>query len=373
MRSVKLSGQYTCEFDHNPIFSLIVLLRCNLNYRVFIPSGAGSPGFGGIFESLKEYPGTGVWAGDMNPRAYGRNLADGFALMPPGDSADYIPAVVEHAHRFNCNVVLPITTRELYPLSEQVAILGRAGLQIAISPHSALKIANNKARLYAFLKESDIPCPAFFTASTRETLIAQVHALGYPTSRVIMKPAEGNGSRGFRIIATPADVQDHYFDTKAGALLTSPEALQHELPENFPAEMIVSEYLPGEEYSVDMLVNQGETLACLVRLREKTISGISVRGHFIRHTEMEETSVQIANALQLHGPIGMQFKMNSEGRPRLLEINPRLQGAVSTARFAGVNFPLLSVKLAMGEKIAPVFPEFPADLSFNRYWKDIKI
>jgi carbamoyl-phosphate synthase large subunit len=143
------------------------------------------------------------------------------------------------------------------------------------------------------------------------------------------------------------------------------------LPEEFGREIVLCEYLPGEEYSVDMLVNHGRVLALLIRIREKVISGISVRGTFVTDPEIEHQCLSIASNFQLHGPIGMQFKRASQGYPKILEINPRLQGAVSTARFAGINFPLLAIKLAMGEKME--IPEVSQEpVSFNRYWTDIR-
>ncbi|MCC7297196.1 MAG: ATP-grasp domain-containing protein, partial [Bacteroidia bacterium] len=133
---------------------------------------------------------------------------------------------------------------------------------------------------------------------------------------------------------------------------------------------MVCEYLPGAEYSVDMLVNRGDTLAHTIRQREKTVSGISVQGTFVADKEISKICRLLASNLDLHGPIGMQFKRDEKGVAKILEINPRLQGAVSTAIFAGINFPLLSVQLANNEGIK--VPNNKTGISFNRYWKDIQ-
>jgi carbamoyl-phosphate synthase large subunit len=343
-----------------------------LSLRVFVPSGAGSPGFGGIAECLREDHSLALFAGDINSDAYGKNLVDGFAVMPPAGDPDYLNSVLEKAGSFHCNVLLPVTTLELYKLAEHQELLKSAGLQMAISPYDALFVANHKARLYRFLQTHNLPCVDFRSAKTKNELLAAMTVLGFPKNKVLMKPAEGNGSRGIRIVASLEEVQSQYFNTKAGSLVTSPDALEAELPDNFPLEMLLCEYLPGDEYSVDLLVNRGETLACAIRLRSKIVSGISVKGRFVEDKEMEETTAALVKKLELHGPVGIQYKRNAEGRPIILEINPRLQGAVSTARYVGLNFPLMAAKLALGEIPKPTKPELHQKISFSRYWKDIQ-
>lgn len=343
-----------------------------MSVSVFIPSGAGSPGFAGIAECLREENGIRIFSGDMQSRAYGKNLSDGFVKMPASSDPDYVPVVIEQAKKFGCNVILPITTGELIPLATHAEMLSREGLSIPLSSLEALSIANNKATLYKNLVGQYFPCPDFAVTTNKERFFVKLTLLGFPDRELVMKPAIGNGSRGFRHIVSPASARHDFFEAKAGSVKTTLAALKEELPEDFGREIILSEYLPGDEYSVDMLVDHGEVLVLLIRVREKIVSGISTRGTFIKDTEIEEQCRHIASGLKLHGPIGMQFKRSVQDFPKILEINPRLQGAVSTARFAGVNFPLLAVKMALGEKIQISLPQAAKSVSFNRYWTDIQ-
>lgn len=343
-----------------------------MSYRVFIPSGAGSPGFGGIVECLSELPNLWLLAGDMNPNAYGKSLANEFISMPQSNSSDYTDSVIKAALNHHCSVILPITTAELYPLSLNKQKLEENGLHIAISDYQSLNIANNKARLYSYLTEEQLPCVHFRSVKNKKELATALLDLGFPTNPLVMKPAEGNGSRGFKIIQTLDVVKNEFFHSKAGSLLISPESLALELPDVFPGEMLICEYLPGTEYSVDLLVNHGKILTSAIRIREKTVSGISVKGSFVVDKKIQEMCHSITQKLNLHGPIGMQFKRDIHEEAKILEINPRLQGAVSTARFVGINFPLLSVKLALGEIMENTLSENTKEASFSRFWKDLK-
>ena len=96
----------------------------------------------------------------------------------------------------------------------------------------------------------------------------------------------------------------------------------------FP-ELLVSEYLPGEEYSVDCLARNGEAIIVVPRARKKMINGISVEGEFVEEENIIGYCKQIIHELQLHGNIGIQVKRSVAGKFLILEINPRVQGTIS--------------------------------------------
>jgi carbamoyl-phosphate synthase large subunit len=129
------------------------------------------------------------------------------------------------------------------------------------------------------------------------------------------------------------------------------------------------EYLPGTEYSVDMLLRGGETLAVVPRPREITKLGISFMGRIEKNLEIEELASKIAREIGLEYNINMQFKMSEEGVPKIIEINPRVSGTIVMSTGAGVNLPYLGVKLALGEEMPPIEPKYGTRMI--RYWGEI--
>lgn len=342
-----------------------------MSIRVLIPSGAGAPGFSGILNCLRQEPNIVVVAGDMSEDAFGQSLADAFEVMPKSTSPDYTNKVLEVALKHKCNVILPITTAELLPLSLHFENFLNHNIGLSISNYESLKIANNKALLYSFLVKNEMICPDFALTFNKKDFFQKLDVMGSRDRTLIMKPAEGNGSRGFRIIDQQEVVQSRYFDTKAGATLTCKNALEFELPDHFEHPMLICEYLPGTEYSVDLLANHGNIHSIAIRSRDKTVSGISVRGTFVNHDDIEKQSVSIVNKLKLNGPVGLQFKLDIHGKAKILEINPRLQGAVSSALLAGINFPVLAVKQALGHALNDPKKAITG-VRFNRFWTDIQ-
>jgi carbamoyl-phosphate synthase large subunit len=133
--------------------------------------------------------------------------------------------------------------------------------------------------------------------------------------------------------------------------------------------LLVSEYLPGAEYTVDCLVQNGRPKLVLPRSREKMNSGISVQGTFQKNEQIISYCKEILLSLNLSGPIGIQVKQNKEGLFQLLEINPRLQGTSVAALGLGINLPVLAIEQAFGEiKVDP--DSIAWGTSFVRYYEE---
>ena len=302
--------------------------------------------------------------------AYGRTLADGFFLVPPSSDPGYVDAVLHHALAQGASYILPITTRELLPLAEAADRFRAAGTALILSPAQVLRIANDKGYTYDAMAAAGLPVPAYRRVADLNTLLGAVEG-STATQRCIFKPASGNGSRGFGIVLARNENQRRNILTeKPGQPLYRLDELPYLLPDNFETDMLVCEYLPGMEYSVDLLASHGQLHYALVRSREKMIGGISVRGSFEAHPQILEQADSICRLLQLHGPAGMQFKLRADGTPILLEVNPRLQGTVSSCLGAGINVPLDALRLFQGKPIEGKQTNVRWGAHFVRYWSE---
>ncbi len=338
--------------------------------KVFIPSGAGAPGFAGIVRCLRKDSRVEIFAGDTNPNPYGKVLANEFFVMPPSSDDQYIDKVIQICKDKHIDVVLPITTRELVPLSMHKSQIESVGTKVLISDLEGLEIANNKGRLlhHQIKNETDIPVPDFGFAMGKVGFTEMAKSLFEAHETLCFKPVEGNGSRGFGIIVQ--EVSNDFLTEKAGILPMTLREWTSRMPKEFEDLLMISAYLPGIEYSVDLLCDQGKVLACVPRTRDKMIGGISVAGTFENNFTLKAFCMSLVNQLNLHGPIGIQWKEDVQGMPHLLEINPRLQGTTSACELAGVNFPLLAVKMAIGEDLELANLKVKWGSKFVRHWED---
>jgi predicted HAD superfamily phosphohydrolase YqeG len=133
----------------------------------------------------------------------------------------------------------------------------------------------------------------------------------------------------------------------------------------FKKGLLVCEYLPGREYTVDCLNDlRGNLLVAHPRLRGRTGMGIALSSRHYGGGALVEHCRRIANALRIEGPWFAQFKEDNEGRPKLLEVNTRVAGSSGFTRLSGANLPLISVFMYMGHPVR--VPQIKPQLLVNR-------
>ena len=334
-------------------------------------TGGGAPGAPGIIRCLKENKSFHITLADANPDAVGRFLCDDFETIPVASDASFITDVLAVCRKKEIKIILPLVTKELIPFSKHIKEFEEKGINVLVSPSHSLEIANNKSRLYEFLEWRGIPVPAFRVVESVDQFKTAVEELGYPLKPVCFKPSVSNGSRGFRIVSEQMNELDLLFNYKpTSTYLSLPDSIRI-LSSGFFPELLISEYLPGEEYSVDCIAKHGQPVLIVPRLRKRMINGISVEGEFVKDETIISYCIQIITALSLHGNIGIQVKRSAAGQFLILEINPRVQGTISAALGAGVNLPELAVKQELNLPISSKELEVKWNTKFSRYWNEV--
>jgi carbamoyl-phosphate synthase large subunit len=316
-------------------------------------TGGGAPGAAGIIKCLQQNPSFNITVADADKDAIGKHLVKEFEIIPFAKDSNFIEAILAVCRKHNIHVLLPLVTKELIPLALHKKDIEANGVKVLVSEVASLEIANNKSKLYEFLQWRGIAIPDFRIAETIDQFKTAAVELGYPGKTICFKPSESNGSRGFRIINADLDEAHLLFNEKPNATFISyDDALRILSSKPFP-ELLLSEFLPGEEYSVDCLANDGDTVIAVPRLRKKMINGITTEGEFVKEENIIAYCTQIIKELKLHGNIGIQVKKSAAGKFLILEINPRVQGTIASALGAGVNLPALAVKKELGLTITP--------------------
>ena len=334
-------------------------------------TGGGAPGAPGIIKCLRKGSFIELTTCDANPNAVGRYLHPDFFAIPKADDKNFIDTVFEECISRKIDVVVPLVTRELFHFAKYKNAFLDKGIRILVSDYDALSIANDKSRLYAYLSDKKIPVPNFRIVKSIEEFKDAIKALGFPGKRICFKPSVSNGSRGFRIIDDNVDEFDLLFNYKPNSTYIRHNDIIRILSSSAFPELLVSDFLPGEEYSIDCLADNGKCMAAVPRVRKKMNNGISVEGEFIHDTSIIDYCKRIIEAIGLDGNIGIQVKESGKGECLILEINPRLQGTVVAALGAGINLPLLAVKKAMGMEFSSEELQVKWGTRFSRFWDEV--
>jgi hypothetical protein len=184
--------------------------------------------------------------------------------------------------------------------------------KVLTSPYQTALTAREKKLTYNLFKKFNF-CPKVYD-----------HPYNDAVFPIFLKPNIGQGAKG-------------------SCVANNKEELLLKVGEN--PDLIVCEYLPGEELSVDCFTNKkGELLFVGPRTRGRIEMGISFRSSSVPMTpEIQEIAEAINNGVKIRGAWFFQLKKDSKGKFKLLEFAVRQASTMGLYRQLGVNFALLSI------------------------------
>ncbi len=294
--------------------------------NILVTGGGGASGMYTI-KILKDSTNHYVVGCDCSGLSSGLYLADSHYIVPPAKEQDnFLSKINEIIENEKIDIVIPNVDEEL-PLfakfSKQILPI------VVISPEETINICMDKYLTIEALKGL-IPCP--------ETRLGS--ELTHANLPCIIKPRISRGSRN---IYSAENLEELVFFTN---FLERRGFVKDDL--------IIQEYLPGIEYTVDLLCGkQGEFIVAVPRERVRTSGGLSQTGKTVHREDIINNCKKIADKLKFFGPINLQFKEDTSGTAKITEINPRFSGGLPITYAAGVNAPLLLLKILYDEQIPP--------------------
>jgi len=308
------------------------------NSTILVP-GASAPAAINTIKSLKmvKYP-VRIVSSDTNPISAGFYMSDAHELLPEIESKSYLSRLFEIITKHKISILMPTSGYDIYHYSKYKKKLLKLGALPVVSDVKTMEICRDKMQTYHHLsKKFDLPL----------TTLDSKKLEGFP---LIAKPRYGKGSKGIVKIENRLDLR--YIQSKQNGL-------------------IFQEYLPGTEYTIDVLSDlNGEPLIAVPRIRVQTKAGISTVGKIIKDENISETCKSIAKYLKIKGPSCIQMKESNEGTLKLVEVNPRLGGGTIFTALAGANFPAMILDMAMGKRIK--IPRI-SEITVVRYFEEIVV
>jgi hypothetical protein len=244
-----------------------------------------------------------------------KNYIDGLPLISDSTFINRLNAIIDE-HKIH--VIFPThDTVAQYLMQNQDAIRAK----IVSGDKQTSEICRDKEKIYSLFEDCTFSPKIYRKLSD---------AADFP---LFSKPKIGQGSVGVKKIHDKKDLDTISF-----------------------ADSVITEYLPGEEYTVDCLTDKkGELKHVSPRSRNRILAGICVAGAKETLTdEIKEIAQVINNRLKFSGLWFFQIKKDKNGKFKLLEISTRCAGAMCLSRGSGVNLPLLSVYVALGYDITIV-------------------
>ncbi|MCS7046618.1 MAG: ATP-grasp domain-containing protein, partial [Gemmataceae bacterium] len=223
------------------------------------------------------------------------------------------------------------------------------GTRLLVAADAAtLSLLRNKATAYAALADATVPVPDHVVVRDLAEFDAAWHRLRPRHDLLCVKPVDSVYGIGFHVVAdrepalTALGRRDPLY-VSLDAARTMVAARRR------TREWLLMEYLPGSEWSVDCLAQNGVLLRCVARRKEVGFQMIE------EHPLLVEMVRRLTARFRLTHVFNVQFR-ERRGQPYLLEINPRMSGGLPMACQSGLLLPYWALRLALGTATAEEVP-----------------
>ncbi|MEY4590361.1 MAG: hypothetical protein RL497_2437 [Pseudomonadota bacterium] len=276
---------------------------------------------------------------NTNPHAPAFLAADEHWVEPKGLlGQDYVHWCLEFCQTQKIAIFVP--GKEASLMASQHAVFAAIGTRVlSTASEDTLRLINDKGRFCQTLNLPTAPPAEFRAVETLAQFDAAFEELRVRHDKLCIKPASGVFGLGFSVLDEKRSCAEILLEGIAYHI--NVQDLRRGLGElgQFK-KMLVMEFLPGHEYSVDCLAHQGQLITAVPR-RKSNAQG---QGQTIDlRDDILQSVAKLATDYQLNGFFNAQFRERKHGGLGLLEINARLSGGVAMACLAGPNLPYLGI------------------------------
>lgn len=228
---------------------------------------------------------------DADPNCAGLHAGYQSVVIPLANNPNFISQMVKIIHDLRIDFAVPCVDEEQERFWQIKSLCPKLKL---VQPNLAfIQLALNKKKLMKKLHNLQI--------SEIETY--RMNNLKFP---LVAKPIHGRGSRGFAVISTKSQLSGYlkFYQVKA-------------------KDILLQKYIPGDEYTVSVIVNNKNQLIGIVPKKiivKRGITRISVSEH---NQAINNVCIKIVNLLKPAGIINVQLKYFNN-QVYVFEINPRL-------------------------------------------------
>jgi len=314
-----------------------------MGVNILISSAGRRVGLMNCFrESLAELdlPGR-IIAVDATPYASVAQLADSFYVVPRCGDPDFIPELAKICEYEEIKLLIPTIDTELPIFAQQRETFLSRETRISVSSPETVAICYDKLLTHEWLASHSWPVPK---QGYPEAVLQSPQDWTLP---LILKPIEGSGSAGVRVVSSFQELR-----------AISP----------LKASYIVQECALGAEHTINVFVDSKGKCRCAVpHLRMETRGGEVSKGVTKRNLVLMQLARDIAEHLPgAYGALNIQcFVRKSD--VMLIECNARFGGGYPLTHRAGAPITKWLIEETIGREPSGSFDTWEEDLAMLRY------
>jgi len=228
--------------------------------------------------------------------------------------------------------------------------LAERGVKVLGTSVESIDLAEDRQKFGEVLDELEIRYPEGSTATSTDEALEIAEDLGYP---LLVRPSYVLGGRAMEVVY------------KEQELLEYMELAVEASPEH---PVLIDKYILGKEVEVDAIAD-GENVVIPGIMEHIEKAGVHSGDSMAVYPpqtlsqkqidEIVDYTVKLARRLEVQGLVNIQFVIDQEGKPYVLEVNPRASRTIPIlSKVTGVPMVKLATKAMLGKKLPELGYEY---------------
>ena len=286
----------------------------------------------------------------LEPGIYMEGIADKVYQIPyPAAGTEALMNRIEYIHAIeSVDVIVPNFDAELHNFIKLSKRLKEIGIATFL-PTTEQFESRDKVNLYEFGQKHGFLVPRDKTIYDISELPQIAHEFGYPLV-----------------------VKGKYYEATIAYTLEQAQKAFHKLNAKWGLPIIVQEFISGTEVNIAALGDGTGATISAVPMRKLFITdkGKAWAGITLEEPSLLELAKKFISATQWKGGFEIEIMRTQDGKPYIMEVNPRFPAWIYLTVGAGQNQPAALVKLALGENVPP-YKGYEVGKLFIRYAWDL--
>lgn len=286
----------------------------------------------------------------LEPGLYMHDVVDKSYQIPyPSSGTDELMNRLNYIHeQESLDVIIPNFDAELYNFIKIEPKLKQLGINTFLPEINQFE-ARDKTKLGSFGKNHNLYIP-------EDLIIYELKEI-----QKIEKSFE-----------FPVVVKGKFYDAIVAHTLEQAEKAFLKIQSKWGLPIIIQEFIKGTEINIAALGDGKGNVISIIPMRKLYITdkGKAWAGVTIEDEKLIELAQKFITVTKWRGGCELEIMLTADGKPYIMEVNPRFPAWIYLTAAAGQNQPASLVKMALGEKVEP-FSTYEVGKIFVRYSWDL--
>lgn len=267
---------------------------------------------------------------------------------PGAGSQALLDRLIQINEREKINVIIPNFDAELSNFIKIGPALMKEGMHTFLPTTNQLE-ARDKINLFAF---------------------GQKHGMLVPRDKVIYKTDELDSL--LKEFGLPVVVKGKYYEAVVAHTLEQAQKAFYKIHAKWGLPIIVQQFIAGNEVNIAALGDGKGNAISVIPMRKLYITdkGKAWAGITLEDTVLIELARSFVRSTNWRGGFEMEIMRTLDGKPYIMEINPRFPAWIYLSTAAGQNQPEALTNLALGKSVDP-YEVYDVGKMFIRYSWDL--